>query len=141
VHVTSVIDKMPTEEAMLKKVDKILDLCTASVTLQDIYSLLSTSFRLRVCNVPSLQTFLEGYPSKYKLAFNVVHMVAIPEPLGLSSSSITTIGSTALHIVKKMENVVNIENVKQQPDIPSKILTSSTSDASIVPDLSKGTVF
>jgi hypothetical protein len=137
VHATSVIDAMPTEEVMLKKVDEIFDVCTAGVTLQEIYSLLSTSFRLRVCNVLSLQTFIEGYPSKYKLASNVVRRAAIPEPLGLSSSSIKAIDSTVSHIVKKKEDVVNIGNMIQQTDVLTKILIPFPSAASTVPAISE----
>jgi hypothetical protein len=137
------IAKMPTEEALMKKIDVILDASTARVTPDAIHLLLSTSFRLRVRSVPALRRFLAGNPSKYVLALNGVHRVAIPEPLGSSSgSSIKSMDSAASHTLK-MDKVVDLGNMEQQLPVPKKISSTSPSAASPVPAISipKGTVF
>jgi hypothetical protein len=78
VHFASAIAVTSADKALLKKVDNILGVRTESVTLHEIHSLLSKSFPKRVGSVPALKTFLAGYPSKYKLASNVVRCVGMP---------------------------------------------------------------
>jgi hypothetical protein len=90
VHLASISAEMPTEEALLKKVIDIIDMSTACVSLQDMHSQLSSSFRLRVRSVPALKMFLSGYTFKYQLASDVVHYVDNAEPWGPSSSGSTT---------------------------------------------------
>jgi hypothetical protein len=119
-----------------------LDVCTESATVQEIHSKLGTSYRLRVSSVGALARFLAGHPSKYQLASNIVHKIAIPESTG-SISTVTTINSDLSHTVKMKETVFDLGNVVQQPPVTTMISAPASSAASPVPAISlpEGTVF